>query len=241
VLGIPARAPIIGDEFRTLIACAPNQYLLESVIQCGSATVAWLHETFLHAAGARVGPAEMDRRCEDIPPGCDGLLVLPHWRGVRVPHNDPDARGVVVGWTDRHTAVHLHRAIMEGIAFEAVSLLERIRKKHGIRVNRLVVGGGGAVSDVWCQVLADVARMPCVRGATVESASLGAGILAAAHGTGKSLASVARGIRERERVFEPRPSFDDVYARLRRLHARLYPATKNTCHHLGRIERTGER
>lgn len=236
VLGVPVPSPIIGEEFRTLISCAPGEYLLESVIQCGSATVTWLHDTFIPGTWSRADATGTDRDCADIPAGSDGLIVLPHWRGVRVPHNDPRARGVVVGWTDRHTAAHFHRAIMEGIALEAAALLERICGKYDLRVTRLVVGGGGAVSDTWCQILADVFALPCLRAATVETASLGAAMLAMSHCAGRSLGSVARGIDAAEQVFRPRKPVTRIYAGLRELHAKLYKGNRDVCHALSEME-----
>ena len=177
VLGLAVSRPILGREFRTLIACVPGEYLLESVIQCGSATLEWYHAAFLgRTTPYRRSPLEQE--AATIPPGSDGLLVLPYWRGARVPHNDPSARGAVVGWTDRHTAAHMHRAIMEGIAMELAGLLDLIQRRRRLQVDRIVLGGGGALSDLWCQILADVLGTVCLRPSTVECASRGAAMLA---------------------------------------------------------------
>ena len=92
--------------------------------------------------------------------------------------NDPSARGAVVGWTDRHTAAHMHRAIMEGIAMELAGLLDLIQRRRRLQVDRIVLGGGGALSDLWCQILADVLGTVCLRPSTVECASRGAAMLA---------------------------------------------------------------
>ena len=153
VLGVLAPEPVIGTEFRTLLACAPGMYVLESVIQCGSATLGWLRDRFL-PTGSRVSMSQLEREAAVIPAGCDGLLVVPYWRGRRVPTEDPHARGIAVGWSDRHTVAHFYRAVIEGIAMEIRALLTRIEGRTGRKTRRLVVGGGGAASDAWCQVFA---------------------------------------------------------------------------------------
>ena len=231
VMGVSAKEPIIGPYFRTLLGCAPGQHLLESVIQSGSATLSWLHDTFLPPtrASRRLGEA-----CEAIPAGSEGLLVLPYWRGVRAPHNDPLARGVTVGWTDRHTAAHFERAIMEGVALELASLAERIQGRHELTVKRLVAGGGGAASDCWCQILADCFHLPCLRPATVETASLGAALLAMASVEGIALAKIAKRLPNTDAAFKPNRNNAAVYDGLKKHHARLYQSNRQAVHHLAR-------
>ncbi len=208
VLGLHVDKPLIGDAFRTLISCLPGKYLLESVIQCGSATVSWLDRAF---AGCTDTPAALDAACANVPPGSDGLLVLPYWRGVRVPHNDPLARGVTAGWTDRHTAAHFRRAVMEGIAFEFAQLLDMVGTSADRAVPALVVGGGGGRSNVWCQILADVLGIPVVRPETVELSALGAALCAmAAAGHTDDPLSVADSADLQASRFEPEPMRDST-------------------------------
>lgn len=237
VLGVDAGEPLLGDDFRTLIACIPSRFILESVIQCGSATVSWLLETFLGQSATPADLRSMERQCAEIPPGSEGLLTLPHWRGVRAPHNDPSARGVVLGWRDHHTAAHLHRSILEGIAFEVAGLLDRVVSAHNVSVDNLVVTGGGAASDLWCRILADALDMPCLRPASVETASLGAAILACSAVEGVPAAIAAQRMAPHETRFEPRSHAAALYARLRRLHARMYAATRRLSHDLEQLSR----
>jgi xylulokinase len=232
VLGIAAARPLLDDAFRTLLACGDDGYLLESVIQCGSATVSWFDDVFAASSGRST--AVWDRACAEVPAGSRGLLVLPHWRGQRVPHNDPLARGVVVGWTDAHDEAAFRRAILEGIALEVAQLLAVIRSVGAPPVSSLVVGGGGARADLWCQILADVLRVSVCRPSTVESASLGAAICARAALSHIPLRDAMATVQLAADRFDPGPDAT-VYARLKPVFADLYAACREANHALAEI------
>jgi xylulokinase len=234
VLGLAEHRPLLADAFRTLLSCRDGEYLLESVIQCGSATVSWFDDVF--APGSGHSPADWDRLCAAVPAGSRGLLVLPHWRGQRVPHNDPLARGVVVGWTDAHDEAAFRRAILEGIALEIAQLLGVIEQIREVPVSSLVVGGGGARADLWCQILADALRLPVRRPGTVEAASLGAAICARAIGSGQDLPQAMAKIRPVVDEFGPGPEAA-VYDRLKPICAGLYAANREANHALAALDR----
>jgi xylulokinase len=75
---------------------------------------------------------------------------------------------------------HLYRAILEGVAFEQYLGTLGVEKALGQPVKRYIAIGGGAQSDLWRQIIADITNKPVFRAATTEAAALGAGILAAA-------------------------------------------------------------
>jgi xylulokinase len=240
VLGLNVERPVLSGACRTLLACSPDQYLLEGVIQCGSATVAWLEDVFAASPGGRTRGREPRGNGPDpaaaVPPGAEGLLVLPHWRGARAPHNDALARGVAVGWTDRHTLAHFRRAILEGVALEMAALLERAAAESATAPEALVLGGGGAANDTWCGIIADVTGLPCLRPDTVELTSLGAALCALAWAQGNaSPLGAAGGMTLPARTFLPAPARQKVYADLRPVFARLYPATRGLSHALASL------
>ena len=59
----------------------------------------------------------LDEEVVNIPPGSEGLLLLPYFMGERSPIWDPDAKGTVIGLTLYHTKKHFYRAILEGVAY----------------------------------------------------------------------------------------------------------------------------
>ena len=74
-----------------------------------------------HRRGAVRG---LVREASEIPPGSDGLIMLPYFAGERTPIFDPRARGVIIGLTLRHRRGHLFRAAYEGIAFGIRQIVE---------------------------------------------------------------------------------------------------------------------
>ncbi len=163
---------------------------------------------------------------QDIPPGCEGLTVLPHFAGTGCPTFNPDARGAIIGLTLGHTREHIARAIMEACACMLQELLEPILA-HDIGVTSIRSLGGAARSDLWLQMKADLLGVPVERPACTDAASLGAAMLAAT-GVGQfaSVAEAADAWYRADRVVEPNPdrleAYREVYLRYLDLYERLY-------------------
>lgn len=90
-----------------------------------------------------------------IPAGSEGLVFAPYLAGERTPHADPLARGCFVGLTAKHTRGHMARAVMEGVAMSLRESLE-IMKSLDVPVREMRLSGGGAKSQLWKQIFADV-------------------------------------------------------------------------------------
>ena len=91
------------------------------------------------------------REIAAVPPGAEGLVMLPYFAGERTPLFDPDARGLVLGLTLRHGRGHLYRAALEGTAFGVRHNLAAMTAAGG-DVRRLVAVGGGA-RELWTRVV----------------------------------------------------------------------------------------
>ena len=117
----------------------------------------------------------LDRRLPDVPPGSEGLLVLPHWTpGL----STPNTRGAVIGFTDAHTRYHLYRAIIEGLNFGLMEGMYGMEKRSGQQIRHLYLGGGGSRSREICQITADMFGLPVSRTQTGETSALGAAVCA---------------------------------------------------------------
>jgi xylulokinase len=166
--------------------------------------------------------------------GSGGLVFLPYLTGERCPHPDPRARGAWVGLTARHTRGHLVRAVIEGVTFTMGQILDIVRG-IGVPVGTVRLGGGGAKSELWRQMQADVYGARVAVTNTEEGPALGAAILAGvgAGQWGSVAAACAATIRETE-VREPRRGGE--YARAREVHAGLYADLKPSFAALGAID-----
>ena len=94
-------------------------------------------------------------RRSNAPPGCEGLLFLPYLTGERCPHPDPAARGGWIGLTARTTRAMLIRSLLEGVTFGMRDALEIMRGMN-IPISQVRASGGGARSDFWRQLQADI-------------------------------------------------------------------------------------
>ncbi len=105
--------------------------------------------------------SELDELALTVPKGAEGLLFHPYLCGERCPVNDPQLRGSFHGISLSHTKAHFSRSILEGVAFSLRSVLELVQSKNaGCAPKRVILGGGGAKSAVWRQIMADVFRLP---------------------------------------------------------------------------------
>ncbi|MFI0167587.1 FGGY-family carbohydrate kinase [Streptomyces sp. NPDC017095] len=133
-------------------------------------------------------PAQLGGLAFGSPPGAGGLGFLPYLSpaGERAPFLDPRARGVFWGLSLDHTPAHLARAVFEGLSLVVRDCLTA----SGTRVGELRLCGGGAASDGWCRLIADVTGVPTARGTDTEPGAKGAFL------TGLVRTGAASGMRE---------------------------------------------
>lgn len=111
-----------------------------------------------------------------IPPGSDGLLFLPYLQGERAPLWNASVRGAYLHVDWQHTRAHFARAALEGVLFNLLSINELLSQHTGT-ARVIHANGGFAQSDLWVQMLADMAGVPVRLNASNESGSIGAILL----------------------------------------------------------------
>jgi xylulokinase len=114
-----------------------------------------------------------------MPPGAEGLILIPYWNSVMNPYWDASASGITLGWRGHHKPAHLYQAILEGISFELRLHFEGVKSALNSNIEHLVAIGGGSKSDLWCQIIADITGKTILRTEIPEATALGAGMIAA--------------------------------------------------------------
>ncbi len=122
---------------------------------------------------------ELDKLAAGIPAGSNDLVMLPHLSGSQMPKYNPEARGAFHGITLEHTRGHFVRSIMEAVACMLKENLDYL----GADIAEIRAMGGGASSDLWCQIKADMTGKRLVTLKNKETPCLGSAILAGV-GTG---------------------------------------------------------
>jgi len=163
---------------------------------------------------------------EEAEPGSEGLLFLPYLTGERTPHANPNAKGGWIGLTARHARAEVIRSILEGITYGMKDSLEII-KGMGIEVSQIRASGGGAQSELWRQIQADVYEQPVCTVSASEGAAFGVALLAGV-GTGV-FATVEEACQATIQVTDTTQTISenaDVYRRYYPLYQQLYQSLK---------------
>ncbi|MBM4244520.1 MAG: glycerol kinase [Deltaproteobacteria bacterium] len=151
----------------------------------------------------------------------DGVWAVPALQGLGTPHLDANARGMIGGLSRGTTKAHVARAILEGVAWRCGEVFAALTASTaGGAPAALRVDGGAARNDLLLQMVADAVGVPAERQASVESAALGAALLAGrAVGLWRDEDVAAR--FRAERTFEPRLAADARAERLDRWRKRI--------------------
>jgi len=241
VAGVQTTRYQANTAFRTMTSAVPGAYICEALLRTGTSLISWFVAHFgPEETGDRGVSAEqmLERLAAAVPPGAEGLVLLPHWNAAGTPHWDGLARGAVVGWTPAHGKAHFYRAILEGLAMELRLSLDGIARVTGEPIDRLVITGGGARSPLWRQIVADVTGCAVVRVASAELTSLGAAMLAATGGhivtdVPSAAAAMSRDIED----ILPLPAHQDLYDSLFACAYRpLYATLRDITHAISTLE-----
>jgi xylulokinase len=162
---------------------------------------------------------------EAAPPGSDRLLFLPYLNGERF-GGDAKARGEFFGLASGHNAGHLHRVVMEGVAFAARRNLSVLERKSG-PIDSIVAAAGGA-HGLWLEIKASVYDRPIVVPAQAEAGVAGCAMIAAL-----TVGAVADWKEARRRFVSFRdeilanPAWRDRYLRYAELFGELYDSNRS--------------
>ncbi|MFJ9707578.1 FGGY-family carbohydrate kinase [Streptomyces sp. NPDC101234] len=206
----------------------PGTYCLAAGMATSGAVTGWLRD--LTGAPYETLTAE----AAEVPPGAQGLLMLPYFAGERTPLFDPDARGLLHGLTLRHQRGHLYRAALEGTAFGVRHNLATMAEAGG-DLRRLVAVGGGA-RTLWTRIVSDVTGRPQELPRHTIGAAYGDTFFAAL-GAGLAGPDDIDDWNPTVAVVEPDPGAGAVYDELYRLYLDLYPATREAAHALAARQR----
>ncbi|MCP5060725.1 MAG: carbohydrate kinase [bacterium] len=104
--------------------------------------------------------ANVEKTLVSVPPGSGGLIYMPWLTGAHSPRTSDAMRGGFLGFSLDTTRAQMLRAVLEGVSFHLRWLLPEVEAFTGREFGELNFAGGGAVSDEWSQMLADVMGRP---------------------------------------------------------------------------------
>lgn len=166
--------PFLDPEQRSFTLChvVPDLFTPTATTQTGAGSLQWAAEA-LDGPSADIG--ELIAAAAQVAASDEGLYFLPYLIGERSPWWDPHASGTFVGLRMHHRRAHLTRAVLEGVGYSLALCMAPLRVDAPAR--GIDVIGGGAASDTWLGMLADIWGVPVRRrSVTNEANSLGAAV-----------------------------------------------------------------
>jgi len=156
-----------------------------------------------------------------------GILVLPHIAGAATPYMDNDAKAAFVGITLETDKFDLYKALMEGTSYE-MRLNFNIIKKYVGEIEEIRTTGGGASSDVWLQIKADILQNEIVALNCKEVGAAGSAVMAGhAVGVYKNIKEATAKMAPVRKVFYPNERNSLIYTECYKKYENLYTAIKN--------------
>lgn len=225
---VPEKKTDVIRQIATIPGLTPKGYLVANNQEMAGGALAWLrNEILAESPGEQPSFEEICDLAATAAPGAGGVIFTPWLKGERSPVDDRNARA---GWhniSTHTTRADLVRAVLEGVAYNSRWLLAAVDNFTNKRLDPIRLIGGGAQSDVWCQIIADVTDRRIERVISPLHANLrGAGLWA-----GMVLDAVAphevSDLAHVDRAFQPMHANRVVYDRLYAEFPRLYKANKS--------------
>jgi xylulokinase len=208
---VPFKKTDLAHNMASLPAAIPGRYLFCNEQESAAGGLKWMVEGMLGRSGPDAyGP--MLAEAAEAPAGCDGLLFLPWLHGERSPVDDRLVRGGLAGLSLTHTRGHTLRAVLEGVAQNSRWLLGHLENNLGTQVPDVTVVGGGARSDLWCQIHADVLGRPIRQVEDPQLANARGAAFQAFAGLGLIAWDEVRARIPIRRTFEPNPTHAALYS-----------------------------
>ena len=204
----------------------PELYLSMTLNHSGGLLLRWFRDTLCTdklLEAEQGGNDAYDLMLAEARPGPTDLMVLPHFAGSGTPLLDTTSRGAFLGMTFATTQADMAKAILEGLTFELRVNLDLL-KESGIKIDKLHAVGGGARSDLWLQLKADICETPLSIPQVTEAACLGAAILASVGaGNYENVNSAVQEAVEIDRTITPNSKDVETYKQRYELYLELYP------------------
>ncbi|SUM02692.1 xylulose kinase [Staphylococcus devriesei] len=210
----------------------PKTFYAMGVTLAAGYSLNWLKKTFFEDQSFD----DIVKQASTSQVGANHLLFAPYLAGERTPHGDAFIRGSFIGISGSHTKADFARAVLEGITFSLYDSIQLIREA-GKEITHITSIGGGAKSEFWLQMQADIFNATIRKLKHEEGPSMGAAMIAA-YGLEwfNSFDDCVAQFIEIERTFEPNKEKHDKYEAYYNIYRQIYQQTHHLTEELLKIE-----
>lgn len=225
---IPELRAMYDGNYAVVPYVIPGKYVAYAFSYTGGALIQWCVDTLAKkekelAAERGISVNELLEQGAAKP---TGMLVLPHFAGAATPYMDTGSKGAILGLTTASTVSDIYCACMEGVVYEMVLNMEWL-KESGIHFKMLHATGGGAKSEAFMQMKADMLNIPITALATADAGTVGGAMLTGiAVGCYNGLEDAAGHMVEKKKVYEPNPQMHKKYKKIYQRYRQLYDAVR---------------
>jgi len=163
---VPFKKTDIMASMASVPCAVPGRYLLTGLQATAGGNLTFLRDNIIYHKDELLQEADvpdifkvLDQITERTPAGSNGVIYTPWIWGERAPVEDRTLRAGIYNLSLRNHREDIIRAFLEGIAMNTRWLMDPFEKFIGRKLQRINIVGGGAQSDVWCQIFADVLKV----------------------------------------------------------------------------------
>lgn len=234
VLTICVDQPKFDKGFINRCHVVEGTWIYQGALSHTGASYQWFRDNFCQDLVDRaVGTDKtafqfMNEEADMAEPGSGGLVFLPYMLGERSPIWDPYARGVFFGISLQTTRKEMNRAVMEGCGYGLRQLSEIAERVTGREIKEFTFIGGGAKSETWAQIKADITGKDIKILDMNDMAPIGAALLAGVGaGIFKDVYEAADKVEKKVyKVIRSSRAHDDIYNKRYQVYIQLYPQIK---------------
>ncbi|MDR3574527.1 MAG: FGGY-family carbohydrate kinase [Anaerolineaceae bacterium] len=163
---MPVKKTDIGSSVASVPCAIPGKFLMIIMQTTAGGNLTFLRDKILYHKDELLREEQapdvykiLDRIAAKVPAGSNGLIYTPWIYGERSPIEDRTVRAAIINLSLENSREDIIRAFLEGVALNTRWLLAPTEKFLGRKLSALNMVGGGAKSDVWCQIFADVLNL----------------------------------------------------------------------------------
>lgn len=216
---VPENEALYNDGYSVVPHVFDGTYVCYAVSYTGGASIKWFRDNL----SAEKSYAKLDASVGEKP---TGILVMPHFAGAANPYMDIRSKAAIVGLGIEHSGADVYKAMMEGVTYEIMLNLEHLGN-CGINPKKLYATGGGATSDVWMQIKADILGRPISSVAAKEVGACGTCMLVGvAIGLYKDLYEAKEIFVKENKTVIPNAENAEVYKKYFNAYKQIYSAVR---------------
>lgn len=189
------------------------------LLESGGDAMRWARRAFHEK---QLSYADIVAKAAEAPAGSDRLFFMPYLVGERL-GDHRNARAQFFGIGAGHGLAHMHRAVLEGVAFAVKRHINILDGISGSKLERVIASGGGAKTKLWMTIKASVYNIPILVPDEAECGIVGcAAMAAAATGRFSRVEDAADAYVSFAEEIRPDPRWVDVYAKMQPFFEKLY-------------------